>query len=101
VARPTISTHVLDTTRGEPGRGVRVELHRGEELLSAQTTDDDGRIGDLAGRALERGSYTLVFHPPSEFFARVELELLVDDPARHYHVPLLVSAYSCASYRGS
>ena len=29
------------------------------------------------------------------------LEIVVEDPARHYHVPLLVSPYSCASYRGS
>ena len=49
----------------------------------------------------EDGTYRLVFHPPSAFFRRVELEIAVDDPERHYHVPLLVSPYSCASYRGS
>ena len=31
----------------------------------------------------------LVFHPPSPFFKRVELEVDLDDG--HYHVPLLVS----------
>lgn len=98
---PTISTHVLDTGRGEPARGVLVELYREEVLLSAQETDQDGRVADLAGGPLTAGHYTLVFHPPSAFFARVELEVVVDDPARHYHVPLLVSPYSCASYRGS
>jgi 5-hydroxyisourate hydrolase len=96
-----ISTHVLDTGRGEPARGVPVELYRDEVLLSAQETDPDGRIADLAGAPLEAGRYRLVFHPPSAFFARVELEVVVDDPTRHYHVPLLVSPYSCASYRGS
>jgi 5-hydroxyisourate hydrolase len=98
---PTISTHVLDTAKGEPGRDVEVELYRGEELLSSQRTDVDGRIADLARRALEPGRYRLVFHPRSAFFARVELELAVEDASRHYHVPLLVSPYSCASYRGS
>jgi 5-hydroxyisourate hydrolase len=98
---PTISTHVLDTARGEPARGVAVELYRDGDLLSAQETDRDGRIADLAGRPLEAGRYRLVFHPPSAFFARVELEVVVDDAERHYHVPLLVSPYSCASYRGS
>ena len=39
--------------------------------------------------------------PPSRFFRRVELEIDLDDADRHYHVPLLVSPYSCASYRGS
>lgn len=97
----SISTHVLDTERGEPASGVRVELYRGDELLSAQETDEDGRIADLVQGALEPGSYRLVFHPPSPFFRRVELELAIEDAARHYHVPLLVSAYSCATYRGS
>ena len=46
------------------------------------------------------GRYRLVFHPPSEFFRRVEYELELDAD-RHYHVPLLVSPFSCASYRGS
>jgi len=96
-----ISTHVLDTQRGEPAEGVLVELYRGEALLAAAQTDTDGRIGELSPNALEAGTYRLVFHPPSAFFRRVELEIAVDDPERHYHVPLLVSPYSCASYRGS
>jgi 5-hydroxyisourate hydrolase len=98
---PTISTHVLDTAQGKPASGVRVELYRDGTLLSAQETDRDGRVADLAREPLAAGRYRLVFHPPSTFFARVELELVVDDPSRHYHVPLLVSPFSCASYRGS
>ena len=96
-----ISTHVLDTERGLPARGVRVELYRGDVLLSADETDEDGRIRELSPQPLETGSYRLVFHPPSPFFRRVELEVAVDDTGRHYHVPLLFSSYSCASYRGS
>jgi 5-hydroxyisourate hydrolase len=94
----SLSTHVLDTGRGEPARDVRVELARDGERVAGGTTDADGRIGELA-RELEPGVYTLVFHPPSPFFRRVELELQLEDG--HYHVPLLVSPYSCASYRGS
>ena len=96
-----ISTHVLDTERGEPAAGVIVELYRGESLLTAAQTDADGRITELSPAGLENGTYRLVFHPPSAFFRRVELEIAIDDPDRHYHVPLLVSPYSCASYRGS
>jgi len=96
-----ISTHVLDTGRGEPAEGVFVELYRGESLLAAAHTDADGRVVELSPSALENGTYRLVFHPPSAFFRRVELEIAVDDPGRHYHVPLLVSPYSCVSYRGS
>ena len=93
----TISTHVLDTERGRPAAGVRVELYRGDELVGSGETDDDGRISDLA--AADPGTYRLVFHPPSPFFRRVELEVELGEG--HYHVPLLVSSYACATYRGS
>ena len=94
----SLSTHVLDTGRGEPARGVRVELIRDGEVLSSRDTDDDGRIPEL-GKALEPGRYRLVFHPPSPFFSRIEIEVALDDG--HYHVPLLVSPFGCTSYRGS
>jgi len=93
----TLSTHVLDTAAGRPAAGVRVELFRGDELVGSGETDADGRIASLAGA--EPGVYRLVFHPPSPFFRRVELELELGDG--HYHVPLLVSPYGCATYRGS
>jgi 5-hydroxyisourate hydrolase len=94
----SLSTHVLDTGRGEPARDVRVELSLAGEQLAAALTDADGRVQELA-RDLRPGAYTLAFHPPSPFFRRIELEITLDDG--HYHVPLLVSPYSCASYRGS
>ncbi|HZT91031.1 MAG TPA: hydroxyisourate hydrolase [Gaiellaceae bacterium] len=94
----TLSTHVLDTERGRPAAGVRVELYDAEGGLAGEgVTDDDGRIRELAGG--EPGTYRLVFHPPSPFFRRVELELELAEG--HHHVPLLVSSYGCASYRGS
>ena len=94
----SLSTHVLDTERGRPAAGVRVELYRGDDRVADETTDDDGRIADLAP-GLEPGIYRLVFHPPSPFFRRVELEVELGEG--HTHVPLLVSSYACASYRGS
>jgi 5-hydroxyisourate hydrolase len=96
-----ISTHVLDTERGEPAEGVIVELYRGDELLTTARTDADGRIAELSPSSLETGTYRIVFHPPSAFFRRVELEVAIADADRHHHVPLLVSSYACASYRGS
>jgi 5-hydroxyisourate hydrolase len=93
----TISTHVLDTERGRPAAGVRVELYRGEELVGSGETDGDGRIRELGEGA--PGTYRLVFRPSSPFFRRVELEVELGDG--HYHVPLLVSSYACATYRGS
>jgi 5-hydroxyisourate hydrolase len=93
----SLSTHVLDTAAGRPAAGVTVELLRGGEQIARVETDGDGRA--RIGEALEPGAYRLVFHPPSAFFRRVELEVALD--AGHYHVPLLVSPFSCASYRGS
>lgn len=94
----SVSTHVLDTGAGKPAAGVAVELLRDGAVVAGGRTDDDGRIAELA-TGLEPGAYAIVFHPPSPFFRRVELEVELGDG--HFHVPLLVSPYSCASYRGS
>ena len=93
----SLSTHVLDTGTGSPAADVAVSLHRGGEELCLAHTDADGRA--RLGDGLDAGVYRIVFHPPSPFFRRVELEVELGDG--HYHVPLLVSPYSCASYRGS
>jgi len=93
----SLSTHVLDTGAGGPAEGVLIVLYRGDMFMAEQRTDDDGRA--RLGDELDPGTYRLVFHPPSPFFKRVELEVQLDEG--HYHVPLLVSPYSCASYRGS
>ena len=93
----TISTHVLDTEQGRPAEGVRVELWRDDELIGSGDTDADGRISELA--ATTPGTYRIVFRPPSPFFRRVELEVELGEG--HYHIPLLVSSYACATYRGS
>ena len=93
----SLSTHVLDTSTGRPAAGVTVELRHGGGAVAAAETDADGRArlaDDLAA-----GRYSIVFHPPSPFFTRVELQVELADG--HYHVPLLVSPYGCATYRGS
>ena len=93
----SLSTHVLDTAVGKPAPGVLIVLYRGDMFMAETRTDDDGRA--QLGDGLDPGTYRLVFHPPSPFFRRVELE--VELAEGHYHVPLLVSPYACASYRGS
>jgi 5-hydroxyisourate hydrolase len=93
----SLSTHVLDLERGEPAKGVRVELWR-EDLVTAGDTDADGRIAPLAND-LEPGIYRLRFRPPSPFFKGIGIEVELGDG--HYHIPLLVSSYGCTTYRGS
>ena len=94
----TVSTHVLDTELGRPAAGVRVELFDADgDLVGEGVTDADGRIAELGDSSA--GTYSIVFHPPSPFFKRVELEVELGEG--HHHVPLLISSYGCASYRGS
>jgi len=66
-------------------------------LVADGLTDEDGRIRELA--ETDGGVYRLVFHPPSPFFKKVELTVVLGEG--HHHVPLLISSYACASYRGS
>lgn len=94
----SLSTHVLDTGAGKPATDVVVELFAAGELVASGVTDHDGRVAGLA-EELAPGTYRLTFHPPSPFFTRVELQIELAEG--HYHVPLLVSPYGCASYRGS
>jgi 5-hydroxyisourate hydrolase len=97
-----ISTHVLDTERGEPGAGIKVGLFRGRDLISLQETDEEGRIRNLSGGPLPSpGEYRIVFYAGGGFFEKVEVTIAVPDPDDHYHVPLLLSPYSCVIYRGS
>jgi 5-hydroxyisourate hydrolase len=94
----SVSTHVLDTSSGRPAAGVRVELARKRVVVASAETDADGRVHELAA-GLDPGRYEIVFWPPSPFFTRVELEVELGEG--HHHVPLLVSPYGCASYRGT
>ena len=94
----SISTHVLDTAQGRPLHGVRVSLYRGTELVARAETDADGRVKEL-GRDLVAGSYRLLFDVKGPFFEEVAVQIRIDDG--HYHVPLLVSPFSCVTYRGS
>jgi 5-hydroxyisourate hydrolase-like protein (transthyretin family) len=93
----SLSTHVLDVERGRPASGVRVELWQ-DDLVVAADTDADGRIAELAS-GLEPGTYRLLFRPPSPFFRSVGIEVELQDG--HYHLPLLISSYSCVTYRGT
>ncbi len=115
-----LSTHVLDTMHGQPAAGMAVALYAtgsaGERCLKQFVLNQDGRSpgGQLLDAAqLQRGTYRLVFDvaayfkargvalPEPNFLDQVRLDFGVADPQQHYHVPLLVSPWSYATYRGS
>ncbi len=111
--RPTISTHVLDTTRGEPAAGVAVTLSRldGKNAVAVGTheTGADGRIAVLGDGTLTAGTYRLSFEVgayykkkgTAAFLQRATLDFEIIDTNRTYHIPLLMSPFACSSYRGS
>jgi 5-hydroxyisourate hydrolase len=114
-----LTTHVLDTAHGCPAAGIRLEAFRlagdAREPLASLTTNADGRCDGpvLEGAAFTPGTYELLFHvavyfrglgldlPEPPFLDAVPLRFGVADAGQHYHVPLLVSPYGYATYRGS
>ncbi|GAA0714377.1 hydroxyisourate hydrolase [Dactylosporangium roseum] len=106
-----ISTHVLDTVRGEPARDVYVRLDRrdagGWAPIAEGRTDADGRLREWVPAGDWRaGGYRLVFFVEpyfggEAFFPEITIAFQIRDPHRHHHVPLLLSPYGYTTYRGS
>jgi 5-hydroxyisourate hydrolase len=114
-----LSTHVLDTARGKPAAGVKITLYRiaeqGHRKIAEMVTNADGRTDTpmLEGAALAAGTYELVFAAGDYlrasgqagegilFLDEIPIRFGVADAAGHYHVPLLISPFGYATYRGS
>jgi 5-hydroxyisourate hydrolase len=110
-----ITTHVLDLKSGLPARAVavRLEIHRADRWtpLGDRVTDEDGRVRDFIaqGARVDSGLYRLTFRTGDYFRAQgtaafhpeVVVSFEISDPARHHHVPLLISPFGYTTYRGS
>lgn len=115
-----LTTHVLDTANGCPGKAIYIKLFRVAEggaqtLLKTAITNDDGRVDGpmLEGEALSVGTYVLEFDAGDyyrglgtvltdpAFLDVVPIRFGVADADAHYHVPLLISPYGYSTYRGS
>jgi 2-oxo-4-hydroxy-4-carboxy-5-ureidoimidazoline decarboxylase len=115
-----LSTHVLDTHSGKPAAGINVELIELSDLgvsrvVTRAVTNSDGRTDQplIGGRPVPIGRYELMFSvgpyfaarrvPMSDppFLDRIPLWFSVSEPEGHLHVPLLVTPWSYATYRGS
>jgi 5-hydroxyisourate hydrolase len=99
-----ISTHVLDTAKGQPAASIAITLENDRGVIARGVTNADGRL-TLIDDPPEPGTYRITFdtgsYVPDGFFPRVTIEFIVRDAARHYHVPLLLSPYGYSTYRGS
>ncbi|MEZ0224496.1 MAG: hydroxyisourate hydrolase [Alphaproteobacteria bacterium] len=115
-----LTTHVLDTAHGCPGKGIALKLYRvgkggKETLVLSSKTNADGRCDAplLMGKDMKTGQYRLAFEagkyfktlgvklPKNPFLDVISLHFGISDAAAHYHVPLLVSPYGYSTYRGS
>ena len=115
-----LSTHVLDTHSGRPAAGIEVELVERSSLgasrvVTRAVTNADGRTDQplIGGRPVPIGRYELSFSVAKYFRERkveltdppflddILLRFAVSDPEGHLHVPLLVTPWSYATYRGS
>ena len=115
----TLTTHVLDTARGQPAAGMRIDVAAleatGARHVLTVYTNDKGRTDAplMTGAGMRAGTFEITFHvgdyfrargdaladPP--FLDRVPLRIGIADASAHYHVPLLCSAWSYSTYRGS
>lgn len=113
-----LTTHVLDTARGCPAPGIKVELflHKNSTInkINEAVTNTDGRTDTpmLPQGSFKTGQYELIFHAGNYLRATdqaAEEPIFLDEiPIRfamsldsHYHVPLLLSAHGYSTYRGS
>ncbi|MCX7296251.1 MAG: 2-oxo-4-hydroxy-4-carboxy-5-ureidoimidazoline decarboxylase [Hyphomicrobiales bacterium] len=115
-----LSTHVLDTHGGLPGANIPIELWElsrdaPARLLLRTVTNKDGRTDTplIAGRPVPIGTYELRFAVAGYFKSRgvaladppfldvVPIRFAVAEAEGHYHVPLVMTPWGYATYRGS
>lgn len=109
-----ITTHVLDTSTGIPGKDISIRLQSFKnnvwQTIAQGITNSDGRIPDLLpqDRNLKPDTYKMVFDTGSyygktntqTFYPKAEIIFSTFDET-HYHVPLLVNPFGYSTYRGS
>ena len=115
-----LSTHVLDNVSRKPAAGIEVELVERSlfgtsRVVTHTVTNADGRTDHplIGGRPVPIGRYELNFSVGKYFRERqvplsdppflddIALRFAVSEPEGHLHVPLLVTPWSYATYRGS
>lgn len=114
-AQNPLSVHVLDQVSGQPSAGIGVRLEKQEgaqwRLLARAETDVQGRIRGLypANQPLSAGIYRVTFetgaffarHKTPTFFPEIPVLFEVQATSQHYHIPLLLSPFGYATYRGN
>jgi len=114
-----LTTHVLDTANGCPAAGIKIALYRisgnSHRKIADTVTNSDGRTDALIlpQNKFKTGTYELIFFAGDYlrstgstqedplFLDQIPIRFGMNDPAAHYHVPLLLSPFGYSTYRGS
>ncbi|MFB5265560.1 hydroxyisourate hydrolase [Paenibacillus enshidis] len=116
-----ITTHVLDTGRGKPAAGMKIELYRitGDstwELVAESLTNENGRTTAplLESSGVVPGVYELRFGAGAylkqvynsglseqPLWDIIPIRFHIADAEQHYHIPLLIAPGGYSTYRGS
>ena len=108
-----ITTHVLDTSRGQPASGIMVRLDRltgaRSEPVASARTDVEGRVRELTSEPVPTGHYRLSFETAEWFrasgretlYPEIVIHFSVSESEPHYHIPVLLAPFGYTTYRGS
>lgn len=110
-----LSSHILDVSKGIPASGVTIRLDKMDPKtnnwvkIDEKVTDKNGRIGDfLKSNQSNLGIYKLTYftkeyfkrNQTESFYPYIEVVFEIKDES-HYHVPITLSAFGYATYRGN
>ena len=108
-----LTTHVLDTSIGQPGKNMGIRLQKLEpgywQTIAQGITNEDGRIADmLPALHYLNGNFKMLFDTGAYFAQKqtncfypvVEIQFTIAGQT-HYHIPLLISPFGFTTYRES
>jgi len=114
--KSSITSHVLDLSRGRPAPGLSIFLDREAPdgiwtEIGQGTTNAVGRASNLLSvdQPLIPGVYRLRFATGAYFLSQgimgfypeIQVVIQIDEPDRHYHIPLMLSPFGYTTYRGN
>ena len=110
-----LSSHILDVSKGMPANDVKIKLEKLNEtnkvwyFVDEKMTDENGRIGNFLKSGKDNtGIYRFTYYTAAyfqkagveSFYPFIEVVFQIQDD-KHYHVPITLSAYGYATYRGN
>jgi 5-hydroxyisourate hydrolase len=116
---PRLSVFVLDTHRGRPAAGMKVDFSvkdgAGYKLVKTVTINATGNTDEPVQKAAEMvvGDYEFNLHvsdyfnglgvklPSRPFLSEVPIRFSVFDTSQVFHIPVLLTPWSYITYRGS